>query len=127
MTIDALKFINDALIGAGINYEFGEWSSSPIPSPYFIGEATEIEPMNEDGMQQTTLLLTGTSKNSWLELLESKEQIEELFPPVGGKVAMLTNGSALAIFFNSALNIPTDTMELKRIQINLTIKEWKVK
>lgn len=127
MTIEALKFIGDTLERAGIPYELGQWSSSPIPSPYVIGEFTDIESLNEDGMQQTSFLLTATSKNSWLELMEVKDKIEELFPSVGGKVAMLDNGSSVAIFFDSSLNIPTDTMELKRMQINLTIKEWSVK
>lgn len=93
----------------------------------FVGEFTDVDSINEDGLQETVFLLTGTSYDSWLELIESKELIEDLFPSVGGKIAMLTNGSALAIFFDAANNIPTDTMELKRIQINLTIKEWKVK
>ena len=126
MTIEALKFIDDTLNGAGIDYEFGQWSSSPIPSPYSIGEFVDSEVMNEDGMQETSFLVTVTSKNSWLELLEVKEKIEELIPAVGGNVAMLDN-SCVAIFFESALDIPTDTMELKRIQINLNIKEWKGK
>ena len=125
MTIEAMKYIDDILNDNEINYEFGQWSSSPIPSPYFIGEFIEQEALNEDGMQQTSFLLTGTSKNSWLELYEAKEKIEELFPSINNKVAKLENGSVLAIFFDNAMNIPTNTMELKRIQINLTVKEWK--
>ena len=127
MTIETLNLIDKVLADAGINYEFGQWSTSPIPSPYFIGEFTDFESVNEDGMQQTAFLLTGTSKNNWLELMQAKEKIEELFPSDGGMVVNISSGSSVAIFFDSALNIPTDTMELKRIQINLTVKEWKVK
>lgn len=127
MTIEALEFIDKTLNDAGIPYEFGEWSSDEIPSPYFVGEFQNIEPLNEDGMQQTNFILTGHSKNSWLELIEKKELIEDLFPSVSGKIAQLDNGSTVAIFFDLAINIPTESMEFKRIQINLTIKEWKVK
>lgn len=97
MTIEALRFIGDTLENAGIHYEFGGWSTSPIPSPYFIGEFTGIENRNEDGMQQSTMMLTGTSKNSWLELLEVKDKVEKLFPAVG-KIAKLENGSCVAVF-----------------------------
>lgn len=127
MTIEALAFINDTLNDAGIEYEFGQWSSNSIPSLYFVGEFTDIESLNEDGLQETSFLITGTTHGSWLELIEAKEKIEELFPSGSGKIVMLDNGSSLAIYFGTAIVVPTDTMELKRIQINLTIKEWKVK
>ena len=126
MTIEALKYIDDTLNNAGINYEFGMWTSDVI-YPYFVGEYTDTTTVNEDGMKETTFLLSGTSRNSMLELEEAKEKIEDLFPSVGGRIAKLDNGSRIVIFFNSAMYVPTDTADIKRLQINLTIKEWKVK
>ncbi len=126
MTVEAIAYINEVLIDAGINYEYGMWTQNPIPSPFFVGENIDIEPVNEDGMTQSTFILTGTGTGTWLELIDKKELIESLFPSVGGRVARLENGSSVAIFFGTAQTIPSDTIDIKRIQINLTVKEWKV-
>lgn len=126
MSIAALKIISDSLQSLGINYEFGVWTSKVV-YPYFVGEYQEIEPLNEDGMQETTFLLTGFSRDSWLQLEEAKEKIENHFNKVGGKTVIAENKSAVAIFYAGSLIIPTGDAELKKIQINLTIKEWSVK
>lgn len=125
MTIEALQFISDSLKLLGIHYEFGEWSSD-IVYPYFVGEYQESPPMNEDGMQETTFLLTGFSRESWLQLEREKEKIENHFSKVGGTTVITASGAAVAIFYANSLIIPTGDAELKKIQINLTIKEWKV-
>lgn len=39
---------------------------------------------------------------------------------------MNQNCSCVAVFYDSAFPVPTGDGELKRIQINLSIKEWKV-
>lgn len=122
MTIESLKFISEALTGAGINYEFWQWSS-PIIYPYFVGEYNEIESLNEDGMQETNFILSGFTRGAWLDLETAKATIEKLF---SNNVHILPNGNGLAIFYASSLNVPTGDEELKKIQINLRIKEWKV-
>ena len=125
MSIEALKFISDSLKNLGVNYEFGEWSSD-IVYPYFVGEYQESPPMNEDGMQESTFLLNGFSRGSWLQLEQEKEKIENHFNKVGGKTVITASGAAVAIFYANSLIVPTGDDELKKIQINLTIKEWKV-
>ena len=127
MTCEALSFIDAVLNNNGIPYEFGEWTSKEVPSPYFVGEYTDNESMNEDGLHESVFLLTGTTMGSWLGLHEAKEKIEELFPSICREVYKLPNGSRLAVFFSTSFPVPTDTLNLKRIQINLTIKEWMVK
>lgn len=127
MTIECLGFINDKLNEIGINYEFERWSDDHIPSCYFVGEYTENESLNEDGLHESVFLLTGTTKGSWLELEKAKQKIEELFPSIFKETYSLSNGSRLAVFYDNAFPVPTDDMELKRIQINLNIKEWMVK
>lgn len=122
MTIESLKFIKEQL--ELINYEFGQWTSNPVPYPYWVGEYNEIESVNEDGLQETTFILTGTTRGSWLELEQDKEKIEQLFKD---KIAILPNNNGIAIFYMNSLIVPVDDMELKRMQINLQIKEWKVK
>ena len=126
MTIESLKFIADRLQDAGINYEFAEWTSDPVPDSYWVGEYTEEEPMNEDGLQQSTMLLTGTSAGSWLGLENDKAKIENCFSKICGKTAILPSGSGIAVFYATALVVPTGDATLKRLQVNLTVKEWSV-
>ena len=123
MSIAALKFVSDTLDSLGINYQFGEWSTNPVPDPYFVGEYTEPESMTkeEDGYQETSFILTGTGTN-WLTLEQAKATIESNI----SKTAILPNGNGIAVFYGGSLIIPTGDAELKRIQINLTIKEWSV-
>lgn len=48
MTINGLKYIAAQLDSAKIPYCFEEWSKE-LQYPYFVGEYTETEPLNEDG------------------------------------------------------------------------------
>ena len=122
MTQETLKFISDTLTNAGINYEFGQWSGE-IVYPYFVGEYTESEPMTEDGLLHSTLLLNGFSRSTWLALEQAKETIEKLF---SNSVQVLASGNGFCIIYAGAFIVPENDPELKRMQINLTIKEWKV-
>lgn len=125
MTINGLKFISEKLDTAGIPYCFEEWTKE-IQYPYFVGEYTESEPMNEDGESESTFILTGTTRGAWLNLEKAKETIKSIFPE-NGVTAILENKSGIAVFYSSAMPVPTGTDELKRIQINLKVKEWRVK
>ena len=122
MSIEALKFINNKLIESGINYEFMQWTNDVV-YPYFVGEYQEAESLNEDGLQETTFILNGFSKGSWFDLEQAKETIEKTF---ANATAILPNGNGIAVFYSNSLVIPTGDAELKRIQINLAINEWKV-
>lgn len=126
MTVEGLAFVNKMLVDGGVPYEFGEFTQTPIPSTYFTGEYSDVTMLNEDGKDESTFMVTGTTSEDWLDLMEFDEKIKRLFPQVGGMVAMLDNGSSIAIFYENSHNIPTETIDLKRIQINLRIKEWKV-
>lgn len=128
MSIAALKVISDAMHSLGINYDFPEWDGQPA-YPYFVGEYSEIPTVNEDGMQETSFLLNGFAreKEAWFALEEAKEKISAYFSKVGGHTVIADNGSAVAVFYSHSLVIPTGDAELKRIEVNLTIKEWSVK
>lgn len=126
MSIAALKVISDGMKALNIEYGFGVYSGNPVVYPYFVGEYTETESVTEDGLQETSFLLTGFSRESWLALEQAKEKIENYFNKVSGKTVMADNGSAVAVFYANALIVPTGDAELKRMQINLAIKEWKV-
>lgn len=126
MSKQVLKIVSDAMESLGIEYDFGEYSGNPIVYPYFVGEYTETEATTEDGLQESTVLLTGFSRDKWLTLEDAKERIENYFNQVSGKTVITDNGSGVAIFYSHSLIVPTGDAELKSIQINLSVKEWKV-
>lgn len=126
MSKNILKIVSDAHKTLGIPYGFVEFKGDPIVYPYSVGEYTETEPMNEDGMQESTFMLNLFHRGSWEELEEAKEKIEKYFNKVYGKTVMADDGSAVAVFYANALIVPTGDAELKRIQINLHCKEWSV-
>ena len=98
MTEESLAFINTELTSAGIPYEFMEWTSKMV-YPYFVGEYTEPEPMNEDGMQESSFMITGTTDGSWLDLEKAKAKIEKLF---SNRTVILPNGNGLAVLYSCA-------------------------
>lgn len=126
MSKQALKIVSDGMTSMGIEYGFGVYSKYPVIHPYYVGEYTEREPMTEDGLQESTFLLTGFHRGTWLELEDTKEKIENYYNHVSGKTVIVDNGSAVAIFYAGSMIVPTGDAELKSIQINLHVKEWKV-
>ncbi len=121
--MDNLKFINEQMGIIAVPYDFGEWSSD-ITYPYFVGEITEEPTMTEDGFEESTLLLTGFHRGTMLDLLTAKEKIKRHFDPIYGARGN-TDSGAIAVFFDGFFPIPTGEADLKKIQINLKIKEWK--
>lgn len=126
MSKNLLKVVSDGMTELGLEYEFGEYTKEPIVYPYFVGEYTETEPMTEDGLQETVFMLSGFSRGTWLTLENAKAKIENYFNKVYGKTVMVDDGSAVAVFYGNSLIVPTGDEELKKIQINLQCKEWKV-
>lgn len=127
MSEQVLKIISDAMEALGLEYAFGVYSGNPVVYPYFVGEYQETEPTTEDGLQESTFILNGFSRDTWQTLEKAKEEIQNHFDKVSGNTVITDNGSGVAIFYASALIVPTGDAELKRIEINLSIKEWKVK
>ncbi|MBO5208070.1 MAG: hypothetical protein J6B68_01860 [Lachnospiraceae bacterium] len=124
MSIESLGIVSEFMESLGLNYEFMEWTSDPV-YPYFVGEYQEIPQPNEDGEEESTFILTGFSRDSWIQLEEAKEKIKEHFSKVG-KIVTTESNSAMAIFYANSFPIQTGDAELKKIQINLTVKEWSV-
>ena len=122
MTKEAIGYINSQLEAAGINYEFGVWNSD-IVYPYFVGEYNESDAALEDGLHEADFFLNGFTRGSWLDLENAKKIIENVF---SGNTTILSNGSGIDISYAGSLVVPTGDAELKRLQINLKIKEWQV-
>lgn len=124
MTIEALNYIDKCMEELEIPYEFLEWKSD-ITFPYFIGEYSEIESLSEDGKEEGTLIITGTTDGDFLDLETIKEKLKIYFPYYG-RTAILENGSGIAVFYSSSFPVPTGVQGLERIQINLNVTEWRV-
>lgn len=122
--MDKLKFIADQMDMIAVPYEFMQWSSD-VKYPYFVGEITEEPTMTEDGLEESTMLLTGFSRGKYLDMEIIKERIKSHFSPIHGLRGQTDSGSTIAVFFDGAFYIPTGEADLKKIQINLKIKEWK--
>ena len=130
MSIAALKYVSDLLASLSIPYAFMEWKekppegSNPKEYRYFVGEYIEdtMTTREEDGRQDSTLILRGFTRGDWLLLEQDKETIERN----AMKTAVLPDGTGIAVFYDGASVVPTGDAELKSIKINLNIQEWKV-
>lgn len=122
--MEKLKFINEQMGVIAVPYEFGEWSSE-IKYPYIVGEITEEPTMTEDGRESSTMLLTGFHRGKMIDLLTVMEKIKGHFSPVHGLRGQTDSGSSIAVFFDGYFIIPSGEADLKKIQINLKIYEWK--
>ena len=123
MSIAALNYVGELMKSSGIPYQFGEWVGE-IPDRYYVGEYMEDDSptKEEDGSQGTTFILNGWTRGNPILFEQDKETIERFLP----QSRMNQDGSCVAVFYSNALSVPTGDGTLKRIQINLTIKEWKV-
>lgn len=129
MSEEALKIIDDAMEAMGFNYELDEYQvpeGEEPPDMYFVGEYQEVPSTNEDGMQETAFIIAGFNRGRLLPLEEAKRKIKKYFPSAGGRVAITDSGSAVAIFYANAFSVRTGNAEIKKIEINLTVKEWSV-
>lgn len=130
MTTKPLQIVSDAMEALGIEYGFGVYrgnAAGKIVYPYFVGEYTETPLLYENGLQESTIMLTGFHRGTWEQLEAAKAKIENYFNKVSGKTVMADDGSAVIVFYDNALVIPKEDAELKSIQINLSVQEWSVK
>lgn len=121
MNTETLSYINTLLKESGLHYSFVRWNGELV-FPYWIGEYSEVDSIYEDGMVETDFILTGTTEESWFTLQQEKEKIEKLFRD---RTTILESGIGLSISFERSLIVPTESDTLKRIQINLSVKEWR--
>lgn len=121
--MDKLKFINKEMDKIAVPYEFGEWTSA-VSYPYGVGEITEEPITAEDGAETSTLILTFWHRGKFIELEKIKQKIKNHFPAIYGLRGSTDSGS-IAVFFDRSFAVPSGEAELKKIQINLKIKEWK--
>ena len=119
----ALGIANNELNRIGVPYEFMLWTSS-VEDRYWVGEYAETPTDTEDGYEEGTLILTGTTRSSWLVLMEDRAKIKDHFPKESG-LRIPTDNGVVVFFYENSFPVPTGEADLKRIQINLHIKSWK--
>lgn len=124
MTIEGIEFINSCLDELKIPFEFKEWTSD-VPETYWVTDYLEVESMNEDGMEESTFILTGNTLKSKMELESVKEKVKKYFGNEG-ITAILPSGSGIAVSFSTGNYIPSIDHSVHRLEINLEVKEWKV-
>lgn len=122
---DVIKWINSQLNSAGVPYEFEEWTGT-INYPYFVGDYDESPGSNEDGVSDSVFRITGFTRHTWAELYVVDDKLKKLFPHVMGKTAILDDGSGIAVFYDSSAPTPTGEEGLKKLEIRIQIKFWKV-
>lgn len=125
MTIEGLEYMNSMFESLGIPYEFMQWNSPNVPNTYWVGEYIEAESLNEDGMEESTFILTGTTNQNFL-VLESVKQTIKQHLGNEGKTAILDSGSGVAVLYVGSQNLPSVEDGVHRLQVTLKIKEWRV-
>lgn len=119
----ALGVVNTELHSIGVPYEFMRWTSTDTDI-YWVGSYGESPTDTEDGYEEGTVILTGTTKNLWSVLMEHRAKIKDHFPNIGG-LRIPTDTGTVVIFYDNSIPVPTGDANLKRIQVNLRIKMWK--
>lgn len=122
MTTEGLNFIS-SILKPLINYHFLYYKTDKVEYPYWVGEYLESEYSAETNYQETTFILTGVTRGSYLELEKQKEIIKKALKD---KRAILSSGTGIAVHYDYSMPIRVDDIELQKIQINLTIQEWEV-
>ena len=121
--MSVLGIFADEMNILGVPYEFMQWTSA-VRYPYFVGEYSETTPTTEDGYKASTIMVTGTTRGSWLELQQFKELIENHFPSIFG-LRKATDDGTVVFYYANAFPVDTGEANLKRIQINIDVKEWR--
>jgi hypothetical protein len=120
---DVLKVLNQQMEALNLTYEFGQMTKSPPTYPYWVGDYTEPESTTEDGKEEPTILLTGFARGKFIELETQKKIIKDHFKQ--GVSVITESGAAVVIFYGGSFNVPSDELDLKKCQVNLSIKLWK--
>lgn len=128
MTNHGLATIKNAMDELGLEYGLVIYSKNPIAYPYFVGEYTEADSVYEDGLQESTFMLTGFSRGGdGISVLEKAKTAIANYFTREGRAFPADDGSISVIMYGNAFPVPKEDAELRSIQINLTVKEWSVK
>lgn len=119
--INVLKVLNTEMTRLLTNYAFDDWNTKKV-LPYYVGEISEIITGYEDGKSEYQFIITGTDKDTYTNLLNALELIKKEYKY--GKKITLDNG-VIVIIYDNSLTIPIENEDIKRIQINLSVRLWE--
>ena len=121
--MDKLEFVARELAAIDVPYEFMQWTA-PVAYPYFVGEISELAVTTGDGLTESEFTLTGFYRGKYAALEAAKNRIREHFHPLHGLRGQ-TDSGVIFVFFSGAFYVPSGEPDLKKLQINLEIKEWR--
>ncbi len=121
--MNKLGYVRREFEKLSIPYEFGQWTKE-VTYPYFVGELGQESIPAEDGRIETTFIINGWHRGYINDLELIKEKIMKHFNAIYG-LRISTETGALIIRYENSVYIPQNDSDLKRIQINLSITEWK--
>lgn len=114
---DVLKLISDEMERLNIPYTFNGWDSEQ-EIPKFIGDITEVKNPYEDGKNEYSFNLTGFGQ-TYDQLYSYADALKKEY-----KNSKLVDG--MVITYENTDNIPNNSEDLKQIQINFNIKNWRL-
>lgn len=115
--IGVLTVLKNEFDSMNIPYTFDEWDRE-IELPQFIGEISEVPTTDEDGKNEYSFILTGYA-TSYSELFTFAEQLRNKY-----KIPYIVD--KVVIKYDNMTTIDNGTEDLKQIQVNLTIKDWRM-
>lgn len=118
-----LATVSNELNSIGVPYAFMRWTS-PVNGRFWVGEYSQTPTDTEDGCEEGTMILTGTTQKEWLELMKDLAKIKDHFPNEYG-LRIPTATGVVVIFYGHGFPVPTEEANLKRLQVNLQIRAWK--
>lgn len=104
------------------NYKYGYMRyQGKRPSTYWVGEYSTSEHQFESGHNKDEFILTGTTDGNFSSLETEKAAIIKILDN-----ARFANSSyGWAMNFERALNIPTETDNIKRVELHFSLDTWE--
>lgn len=120
----AAEYVAGMMSGLALPHAPWRFKAAEIPDVYFVSDYNEVPSATaeENGMRPVTVILRGYTRQEMLSLFVAAGKIEKSC----AKTVILPDGTGLAVFYDSAMPVPTGDAQLKSIKINLTIQVWRV-
>lgn len=121
----AAEYVDGMMGGLALSHAPWRYSQTPLPDLYFISDYSEVPSATaeENGMRPVTVILRGYTRQDMLSLFVAAGKIEKSC----AKTEILPDGTGIAVFYDTAMPVPTGDGQLKSIKINLNIQVWRVR
>ena len=102
------------------NYGYMQYKGKR-PGIYWVGEYSTSSHAFESGHDGDEFIVTGTTEGAWSTFEAQKDAIIRLLD----NYRYANGGLGFVMNFTRALNIPTDTAEVKRIELHFSVDSWR--